>query len=129
MQDSFQNHPIHTHSGVCRNCSRGGFSHKKTQNFVDLFLGRPIYFIFRALRKYYKESVLSKNFCAAGKFLKNQAKNDVLSTLTKKLRCFGARSPLKFSHIGDEGRPAKNGSHHVKVYQRGDHLEKFGNQN
>ena len=37
--------------------------------------------IFRALRKFYKDPILSEIFCTAGKFLKNRAKNDVFGIL------------------------------------------------
>ena len=63
---------LHKQSGARRNFSRGGGAVLKNfGNFADLFL-RLTNLIFRALRKYYKDPIVSTIFCAAGKLSKNR---------------------------------------------------------
>ena len=85
----------------------GGFSKRKSKVSTTFFLGRLIDFLSspKALFCPY----FGKIFCAEGRFLKKkQSKKAFLGTfwkiLTKKLRFFGARSPLQISNYWRQRR-------------------------
>ena len=90
------------HSGVCRNFSRGGGGQffENFENFTDLFLGRSIWFS-ELSKNIIRTLFCQKKFCAAGNvFKKHFFKALFVKFLPKKLRFFGARSPLKINYFG-----------------------------
>ena len=74
---------------------------------LPTFFVRSNNFIFQALRKHYTGSILSKTFCAAGKFFKNRLNKVFLALFgkfwPKSWVYYSARFPLKIIHFGFEG--------------------------
>ena len=88
--------------------------------------------------KIVKGPYFEKKFCAAGKFINNQAKKGAfrhfLENLDQKIALFGARFPLKNGHIGGKGAFRKflrlfSKKRMSQSYSKGDPLEMIGNQN
>ena len=101
--------PNKWHAQKILNFSRGGGGavfKKILKNLRPFFKSTNL--IFGALRKYYKDPILSKKFCLKAKFKKKTGQKTGVfghfwKNFDKKMRFFGAHYPLKFNFIGAKG--------------------------